>query len=146
MAPYFLSAVFFVILDRVSKYLAIKYFKYNEVKILGEYFKLSYAENPYIAFSLPLSGIFLKLLIIGIIIAISIYIIFLAKKKNFFEAGLLLIVVFSAVSNVFDRFVYGAVIDYFDLKYFTVFNIADSVIVVSFAIFIYYSLIQKKYE
>ena len=38
------------------------------------------------------------------------------------------LIIFGAVSNLYDRLKYGFVIDYFDLKYFTIFNIADAMI------------------
>jgi signal peptidase II len=35
-----------------------------------------------------------------------------------------------AFSNLYDRLHYGYVIDYFDLKYFTVFNLSDVMIII----------------
>ncbi|MBU1778489.1 signal peptidase II, partial [Patescibacteria group bacterium] len=39
-------------------------------------------------------------------------------------------IIFGAISNLTDRLEYGYVIDYFSLKYFTIFNLADVMIVI----------------
>ena len=41
---------------------------------------------------------------------------------------LLTTILFGAISNILDRFSYGYVVDYLELKYFTVFNLADMMI------------------
>lgn len=120
-------AVFFVILDRFFKIAALK----NQINfpIFGDWFKFSFAPNPHIAFSLPLGGVLLKI-IIFLILVVLIY--FLKKLKDSNEANLFFLfsLIFAgAASNFYDRLVYGYVIDYLDLRYFTVFNVADIIIV-----------------
>ena len=51
-------------------------------------------------------------------------------------AGCLTILLFGAISNIIDRIRLGFVIDYIDLKYFTIFNIADIMIVGSIGLLI----------
>jgi hypothetical protein len=50
----------------------------------------------------------------------------LAKRFKLLYSVLVLI---GAISNLYDRLSYSYVIDYLDLKYFTVFNVADAMIV-----------------
>jgi signal peptidase II len=129
-AVYIYLAVLLLLIDRLLK--TFIWFNQDfEYKIIGEYFKISFALNPYIAFSLPLSGYILVLIIILILILLILTFLKLYKTADYHSAGLFLLVFIGASSNLFDRLKYSAVIDYFDLKYFTVFNLADSMIVVS---------------
>jgi len=68
-------------------------------------------------------------LIISIIIILLYELLFSEIKNEWLKATLLTFIIFGAISNVLDRLRYGFVIDYLDLKYFTVFNIADIMIV-----------------
>ena len=64
-----------------------------------------------------------------ILFALICQLLYLSIKKDYIKAWLLLAIIFGAISNLFDRIKYGYVIDYLDLKYFTVFNLADVMIV-----------------
>jgi len=133
---YFLPAVFFAALDRFLKCLAVRQAEFG---LIGDFFKFSFAENRYIAFSLPLNGVFLNILILAILLSLLYYFLNLIKKDRPREAGLILILIFGAASNLFDRLKYGFVIDYLDLRYFTVFNIADILIVGSVGLLIFFT-------
>lgn len=122
---FYLAVVFLLVCDRFLKSLASSGFS---VDLLGNFFKFSFVKNYYIAFSLPLSGLFLNCLIVLIIICLIYYFIFLAKKPAWFEAGFVLMIVFGAASNLFDRVKLGYVVDYLSLQYFTIFNLADVII------------------
>ena len=131
-------AVFFVALDRFLKILSISCFQNNEIGLSGDILKFSFAKNYYIAFSIPISGLVLTILIAVLIILILYYILILLKNEEYNLAGLLTIVEFGAISNYYDRLRFGFVIDYLDLKWFTVFNLADTMIVIAclFIVFI----------
>jgi signal peptidase II len=125
IAPYIIIAIFLIIVDRFLKIFALNGISFN---LIGDFFTFKFSPNYNIAFSLPLSGIFLNFLILFIIIILLYYFVFLiyTKKTISYYFGLLIL---GSASNYFDRIKYGFVIDYFDLKYFTVFNIADIMIV-----------------
>jgi lipoprotein signal peptidase len=53
----------------------------------------------------------------------------LSRRGKFTASVYSAAIILGATSNLADRFQYGYVIDYFDLKYFTVFNLADVLIV-----------------
>lgn len=134
--------VFFVILDRFIKFLAINQYLDEPVAVLGGWFSLYFTPNYFIAFSLPLSGVWLNFLIVLLVLIILYYIIHITwlRKKYDYQAFALTIIFLGAISNMLDRFRYGFVIDYLDLKYFTVFNIADIMIaggVLSLVLFFY---------
>lgn len=141
-ALYIFSAVFFVSLDRFFKILALASDAPRD--LIGDFFKFSFAENRYIAFSLPLGGIFLNILIAAIIIALIGYLPVLIKQNRPHETGLLSILMLGAASNLFDRLKYGFVIDYLDLRYFTIFNISDMMITSSVCLLIFINLLKKK--
>jgi len=123
----FLLAVFLLTIDRFLKILALN--QIQEYSLIADILKFNFAKNYFIAFSLPLSGGILIAIIIAIIMFLLGYSIKLAKKREFIQVALLTNVLFGAISNLFDRLQYGYVIDYIDLKYFTVFNVADMMIV-----------------
>ena len=130
MVYYIILAIFFVSLDRLFKILALNYYENIKIELISDYFGFTLAKNYYIAFSLPLSGPILTAFI-GVVILILLYFcVILIKKEEYTQASCLAFVILGATSNIIDRIKYGFVIDYLDLKYFTVFNIADSMIVI----------------
>jgi signal peptidase II len=125
----FISIIFFVSADRLFKFLAVGDYAEKQVNILGNFFRFSFMKNYNIAFSLPFSGSVLNYLIPGIILYFIFSFIFLLFKKEYLSALFFLAIIMGAASNFYDRLHYGYVIDYLELRYFTVFNLADAIIV-----------------
>lgn len=122
-----LAVIFFIILDRFLKIFAFNN-QASQANLFGEILKFSYKNNYYIAFSLPLYGAWLN-----VAVAIIILLLFFYLLKEIISGWRLTVVCLFAValgaaSNLFDRLKYGFVIDYLDLKYFTIFNLADMMI------------------
>jgi signal peptidase II len=121
---------FFVVLDRFLKALCLNGALDDRFPIFGDIFGLHFAKNYYIAFSLPFSGPALTFLIGLIILILLTYWIKMLRQiancqlpiANFHALTILII---GAILNFTDRLIFGYVIDYFDLKWFTVFNLAD---------------------
>jgi signal peptidase II len=128
MTALYTAVIFFVALDRFFKVLAFTG-QAMEFNIVGDLLKFAYKANYYIAFSLPLAGSFLLILVVLIIVGLIIYGLVIFKKHEFIRLMPLVIIILGASSNLYDRIKYGFVIDYLDLKYFTVFNLADVMIV-----------------
>lgn len=144
MTALYLAVIFFVALDRWLKVLAIQGARFN---LLGEIFKFEFAKNFYIAFSLPLYGAWLNAVILIIILSLIYYIIRSWRAGSRGAALCLFAVVLGASSNLFDRLKYGYVVDYLDLKYFTVFNLADIMIVAGITgLLVSLRIKEKKYE
>jgi len=124
------GAMFFVG-DRIVKHLFLTQYFPGAIKVLGNFFSLDFTPNYYIAFSLPVAGFWLNIFISLIVLVVLSYVIalILAKKVNKPEFFPLTYLLFGAISNLVDRWQFGYVIDYFDLRYFTVFNLADMMIV-----------------
>ena len=139
------TIVFLITLDRFFKSLSLAGYLNKPVKIIGNIISLQFSKNYYIAFSIPVSGLLLNIVITLIIIGLIIYLIYLFKKKLDFNIFILIsLIVLGAISNLFDRIKFGYVVDYIDLKYFTVFNIADVMIVGGVLGLFYYSIRLEK--
>ena len=129
MIAIYLAIIFFVGLDRFLKILALTD-QGRQFNLIGEILKFEFKTNYYIAFSLPLAGQALTALIFFIIIILIWLGLYCYRHKEYFRLGSLSLIVLGAGSNLFDRARYGPVVDYLDLKYFTVFNLADVMIVI----------------
>jgi signal peptidase II len=118
-------AVFLLFTDRYLKHLVSAKYDY---KIFGDWFQLDFAANYGIAFSLPLGGQALNWLVLVILFGL-VYFAYISLKRGSSGLFLAIFAIFlGATSNLYDRLSHGYVIDYFDLKYFTVFNLADVMI------------------
>lgn len=129
MTAVILAVIFFIGLDRLLKILAFNN-QAGQINLLGEILKFSYKNNYYIAFSLPLYGRWLNAAVFLIILFLIFYLLKALLSGRRLTAVCLFAVVMGAASNLFDRLTYGYVIDYLDLKYFTVFNAADIMITI----------------
>jgi len=122
-------AVFLLITDRFFKTMAINGMLDQPINCLGNILKLFFTKNYFIAFSLPIGNITASIISTAIICLLLVSIAYCVKKQNTTATWFLLFIVIGAASNLLDRIKYGYVIDYLDLKYFTVFNLADALII-----------------
>jgi len=91
-------------------------------------FGVSLVHNRGIAFGIPLNQTILFVLIAGtLVLLVRAWLAAQRRRQAGLAFGLSLIVA-GAVSNLIDRLRYGAVIDYLDVPFFTVFNFADVMI------------------
>jgi signal peptidase II len=139
-AWWFVLAVFLFILDRFLKNLALAGADYD---ILGRVLRFSFAANHGIAFSIPLGGFFLNSLIGLILVFLAVFMVKSWQEAKFLEAGALMLVFLGALSNLYDRFSLGFVVDYWDLAYFSVFNLADVLIFYGLAWYSWLKLKEK---
>ncbi len=134
----FALAIFFM-LDRFLKILAISS---NKKIIIPNLLDFNFIPNYNIAFSLPVAGWYLSLMIGLIITAIIIFLILNYQHLKPLEFISFFGILLGAISNLIDRLQYGFVVDYLDLRWFTVFNVADALISVC-SIVLFISLIKK---
>lgn len=131
--------VFYIALDRFLKMLALSSINFS---LIGDFFKFNFYPNYNIAFSLPLGGYFLNIFIGLIILVVASLLLQTIKKQDFLNSCCLLFVLAGAISNFFDRIRFGFVIDYLELRYFTIFNLADVMIFFGVLSLLYFSLIK----
>lgn len=134
-------AVFLLLTDRYLKSLAMANFSQN---IFGEWLQFNFAPNFGIAFSIPLGGMFLNVFIALIVIALAAWGIVLYGEAKISELMAVMAIILGAISNLADRLAYGYVIDYLDLRYFTVFNLADVLICVGAGWVVWHGLEKNK--
>ena len=130
---FWLVAAVVLVLDRISKFLVVAYVP------LGQQGFITHILNTGTAFGLFKSAHY-------IIIAISVLvIIFLALKHSDYSTPLLLgLVMGGAAGNLVDRLWYGAVIDFIDVGFWPVVNIADSAITCAVVGLIVNDLLSKR--
>lgn len=126
----------------VDRYLKILILKTSTQPIIGNVLNFNFVPNYQIAFSLPLSGPLLNILIGLIITGMFSYVCINYKHLKQIELIAFIGIILGAISNLIDRFKYGFVIDYLDLRWFTIFNLADALISVC-SIILFISFIKK---
>ncbi len=107
--------------------------------VLGDFFNLTYIENPGMAFGIELGGK-LFFLIFSIIASIGILIYLYKVRTESLSFRLsLAIILGGAIGNLIDRALYGSVVDFINIDFFnftvsgyhinrTVFNVADAAV------------------
>jgi signal peptidase II len=123
-------------LDRWTKQLAVTHLLDSGVRsvpILGEYVRLTYVENRGAAF-----GLFQDQTAFFVVVGIVVIAVILGSYRYMPEPGWVLNVSLGlqmggAIGNLIDRIRVGYVVDFIDLTFWPVFNVADSAICVGVA-------------
>ncbi len=104
------------------RYLILLFFLVTADQFLKYIFLEKSTCNKNIAWGIPIaSGVFY---FVWTVIMAALVFVFL--KNNFSHRRFALVLIFSgAISNIFDRAIHGCVVDFIDLKFWPVFNLAD---------------------
>jgi len=115
---FIISAV--LVFDQITKIIARIYLRpLYSVQILGDFFRLTYVENPGIAFGLRINNkVFFTVLSI-IAVFIIFYYLFLMKENPLLRFSFAMILG-GAFGNLIDRFLFGRVVDFLDFEFFDV--------------------------
>jgi signal peptidase II len=119
-----------IFLDQLTKFLALRFLQLNTpVSLINNFLYMTLVHNRGAAFGMLKNQLFL-------FIAISVFAIFfiflhLKNKKHplLFQVSLSLILAGSA-GNLIDRLRFGYVVDFLDLRFWPVFNLADSALTI----------------
>jgi signal peptidase II len=130
------TALAVIVLDRWTKQLATEHLLDSGVRsipVLGEYIRLTYVENRGAAFGVLQNQtaffILVGLIVISVIVASYRYI----PEPSWLLNVCLGLQMGGAVGNLIDRILVGYVVDFVDLTFWPVFNVADSAICVGVA-------------
>ncbi len=123
------------LVDRVLKYIFSTHG--GEYFILGNWLKLQLAYNPGIAFGLPLNYLLILCLYCFILFFLISHLVSCYLHKKLLKILSLSLILVGAFSNLLDRLYVGRVIDYIDVKYYSIFNLADALIVTGVVILIW---------
>jgi len=136
-----LLSVIIVLVDQITKFWVRINFEYGRPhRILGDFVRLTYIENPGMAFGIEVGGqLFFTLFALLATVVILIYIIRARHEKPSLRIALALILG-GAIGNLIDRFLYGKVVDFVDVGVgaarWPIFNVADSAVTVGMIILI----------
>lgn len=124
-----LYALIFFVVDRVTKVLVVSNSHNLPVKVIDEFFTLTYVKNPGVAFGwFPDWRLPPIIMATTMILIITYYSLKLPEEEKLTRWSLALLVG-GAIGNLYDRMVYGFVIDFFLFHFgsfdFPVFNVAD---------------------
>lgn len=136
----FFFTLLLLVSDLVSKYLA-QVFLVVKIPLLGNFLSLELYKNPGIAFSFPLSGIFLKVVTLALIFGIIYYYWKEERRKqNIWIDIAFSLVLAGAIGNGVERIFLGEVTDFIAVQYFSVFNLADAFITIGGILYIVFLL------
>ncbi|MCD8003661.1 MAG: signal peptidase II [Clostridia bacterium] len=136
-------ALLAVVLDRITKSLAVKYlYDIDTYPVIEDVFHFTYVENTGAAFGILKDSrwFFMTVSVIAIVIIAA----WLVKygSEDAFLSICLSMVLGGGIGNMIDRVLYGYVVDFIDVRLinFAVFNIADSFVTVGAFLMIIYLL------
>lgn len=130
-----ITIILLILIDQISKILVIKFLP-DEKILIQNVLAISKVENEGIAFGLNkqnLSNIMLTFLVLAIIIR---FLVTQKKNLNYKTTIFISMMIVGGISNVIDRIFRGAVFDFIKIGDFPVFNIADSIIVIGWILFV----------
>lgn len=130
----FFSAIV-LILDQATKLMIKARFELRDsVSVIGDFFRLTYIENPGMAFGIQLGSPAFFTAFASIASAVIFVYLYRIRHESFTSRFALAIILGGAVGNLIDRFAYGQVVDFFDFgigdSRWPIFNIADSSVTV----------------
>ncbi|NLN17885.1 MAG: signal peptidase II [Firmicutes bacterium] len=131
-------AILLLIIDQASKFWVQRTLPMNKPHaILPPLLYLTYVENPGAAFSLlPGWRWFFIVVALAFLILVRTHLVQMTRENPSSRWGLALALAGTA-GNLIDRIRHGSVIDFLDVPFFTVFNIADCCIVIGFGLIIW---------
>lgn len=134
MKKIFIISFIILVIDIISKRLVIgSLMKSESISIIGDFFRITYAENTGVAFSL-IEGYVDFIIIMTVIVIMMIFKYIKSNNIGKFEEIGYSFILGGAIGNLLDRVIYGYVIDFLDFNIFgydfPIFNIADSFIVI----------------
>ena len=135
--------VLVVILDQLSKRIVENNMKYfQRIDIFGELLGFRYVHNRGVAFGMlsGMGGLFIALISTIIIFALLVFGTTFKNKFSKAEQFFFGMVIGGALGNLIDRLRFGYVVDFIELPYWPVFNVADTSIVLGtiLLLFLYY--------
>ena len=133
-----LLGIIIVFADQWSKHVVENYLYLGQsVPIITDVFHITLLRNPGALFGFMPGGRWFFIVITIISLAImALLMIEIPRGKTFMKVGMTLIIG-GALGNLIDRVRFGYVIDFIDFRFWPVFNIADTALVVGAVFFLY---------
>ena len=141
----FILGIILIVFDQITKLLITNKLDLGQsIPVIDGILHFTYVRNPGIAFGLfpKMNIVIIALSIVTIVLLFSIY-----KKTNSGNLWIRTALVFitsGAVGNLLDRIQYNVVIDFIDFRVWTVFNLADSFIIIGVTVLFIIILFTKE--
>jgi signal peptidase II len=139
-----LITIFALFLDRLIKDLFLHSPSFSTGFLFSDWLQFKLVLNQGIAFSWWLPTTLIVAVVIIILLALTFYWWRNYEKKNFFNLTVLSFIIIGAWSNLWDRLLYGGAVDWIDVSWFTVFNLADVYIVGAVIVWVIKELLVTK--
>lgn len=139
---YFILPIIYVALDHITKFLVIKNIPYYSSIKINDYFSFVNISNTGVAFSMFQNNNIFFICLVSLVIIFLIFFIYKNKKElTKLQTHSLLLILSGGIGNLIDRLFRGAVVDFIDVGYKTVyrwpaFNVADSCVCIGVTLFI----------
>lgn len=122
------------------------FFLFILLAALDQFLKILFLKNSVcnknIAWSIPIApGAFYFFWLIIFLFLICYFL----KSKNHFEKMVLIFIFAGAISNIIDRILRGCVVDFIDLKFWPVFNLADIYITMGIILLLIKQILNPKH-
>lgn len=109
-----------VIFDQVTKYLAVAFLQpRGSITILGNFLRLTYVENPGMAFGIEIDNKILFNVLSIIAVLIIFYYLFKLRSHPLLRFSFA-VILGGAFGNLLDRFIRGRVVDFLDIEFFDI--------------------------
>ena len=125
-----IAAVLLFVTDRLSKVFFLAH-PTDQYTLLPGWLWLRFHLNTQMALSLPLLPLFYYAAVSLVLVLLCAKSVKVWQQRRLAEFTCICLIVSGAVSNLLDRLYYGGVVDFIAVKLGSVFNIADTMIVLS---------------
>ena len=147
MAILFVTALV-VIFDQITKLSVKLHFFYGEsIKVLGDFVRFTYIENPGMAFGIRIGGRYFFTVFAALATVIILIYLYRIRHDRFASRFSLALILGGAIGNLIDRLAYGQVIDFVDIGLgrtrWPVFNLADSCVTVGMIMLVVFVLFER---
>lgn len=117
--------------DQLTKFIVLRFLPpQKSIPVIPDIFHITHVQNPGAAFGMLANRTwFFVLITLVVVIAVIFYYRHLAKEQGLMRWGLALMVG-GALGNLTDRLRTGLVTDFLDFRFWPVFNLADTAIVI----------------
>lgn len=147
-----LLSMIVIILDQLTKYLAVNHLTLHQPVPLMPFFNLTLAHNTGAAFNfLGSAGGWQRWFFIGFAMLVSISCsiwLYRLPAKHCLNAAAISLIIGGALGNIWDRLNYGYVIDFIDFYvndwHWPIFNVADSAICIGVGLLAYLSFTTQE--
>lgn len=141
---FWLSMLPVLVIDQLSKWYIVSNYQLGESSPwLGNWLFLTYVQNRGAAFGM-LEGHSWFFLVSALVVVIALIIYNARYPVDKYLQFLMGFIVAGAIGNFIDRYRFGYVVDFFDLRWWPVFNVADIAIVVGGFFLVIYMFFYMK--